>query len=63
VGEYPILLLDDIFAELDVEHIDKFRKLLGKHGQVFIASPRPIITSEWDSLPIINLDTAGNLSS
>lgn len=62
IGEYPILLLDDIFAELDANHIQLFMQILKNHEQVFIASPNEITSRYWHDLPIIKLDlTAGVL--
>jgi DNA replication and repair protein RecF len=55
IGEYPILLLDDIFAELDKSHTQLFMQILKNHEQVFIASPNEITSSYWHDLPVINL--------
>lgn len=37
-GEYPILLLDDVFSELDIEKRNRIVKILNKEVQVFITS-------------------------
>jgi DNA replication and repair protein RecF len=58
IGEYPILLLDDIFAELDHHHTDEFMRILTNHEQVFIASPKPISNSEWQDIPILKINQA-----
>jgi len=55
IGEYPLLLLDDIFAELDEAHTQKFMQVLQKHGQVFVASPNPITSVYWPELSVIKL--------
>ncbi len=38
VGEAPILLLDDVFSELDPERSAALAKVLPSHGQAFISS-------------------------
>ena len=45
-GEYPILLLDDVFSELDIERQTFLMKYIKNVGQVFIT------TTEIDKLPI-----------
>lgn len=55
IGEYPILLLDDIFAELDKNHTQLFMQILKNHEQVFIASPNDITAQFWSDLPVIDL--------
>ena len=37
-GEYPLLLLDDIFSELDINNRNKIINYLNKDIQVFITS-------------------------
>lgn len=37
-GEYPVLLLDDVFSELDIEKRNKIIKLVNDDVQVFITS-------------------------
>jgi len=39
-GLPPILLLDDVFAELDPGRRERFGSLIRNRGQVFIATPR-----------------------
>lgn len=39
-GERPVVLLDDIFSELDLETAEKVRRLLSDRYQSFITSPR-----------------------
>ncbi|MFO7660215.1 MAG: DNA replication and repair protein RecF [Candidatus Cloacimonadaceae bacterium] len=58
IGEYPILLLDDIFAELDKAHTQSFMNILSSHEQVFVASPNAFIRDYWKGIPVIDL-TAG----
>lgn len=55
IGEYPILLLDDIFAELDNEHTHSFMDILSSHEQVFVASPNAFIRDYWRGIPVIDL--------
>jgi DNA replication and repair protein RecF len=59
IGEYPILLLDDIFAELDKDHTEHFMKILESHEQVFVASPNSRTSVYWNKLPVINLPKEG----
>ncbi len=40
-GERPIVILDDIFSELDAETAERVRERLAGGYQCFIASPRP----------------------
>lgn len=37
-GLYPILLLDDLFSELDIENQNKILKILNKKNQIFITT-------------------------
>ena len=37
-GDYPILILDDLFSELDVEKINNIIKILNKEIQTFITT-------------------------
>ena len=39
-GLPPILILDDVFAELDPGRRERFGALIAGHGQAFIATPR-----------------------
>ncbi len=55
IGEYPILLLDDIFAELDSLHTQRFMQILKNHEQVFVASPNLHTSDYWPELPIIQI--------
>jgi DNA replication and repair protein RecF len=55
IGEYPVLLLDDIFAELDKQHTLQFMKILQNHEQVFVASPNPDTLNCWNDLPVVEL--------
>ena len=40
-GERPVVLLDDIFSELDAETAERVRERIAGGYQCFIASPRP----------------------
>ena len=46
----PILLFDDIFAELDAEHSQMVRSLVDDGLQVFVASPKPDVAEIWPEL-------------
>lgn len=41
-GHRPILLLDDVFSELDPDRAERFLESLGEGHQRFITSPRPL---------------------
>jgi DNA replication and repair protein RecF len=55
ISDYPVLLLDDIFAELDQKHIYQFMQLLNRHEQVFIATPNKTTAELWKDLHVMNL--------
>jgi DNA replication and repair protein RecF len=42
VGEPPILLLDDVFSELDEGRAERLLDRLGDRHQRFVTSPRPL---------------------
>ena len=46
----PILLFDDIFAELDAEHSLMVKSLVSDSLQVFVASPKPDVAEIWPEL-------------
>lgn len=46
----PILLFDDIFAELDAEHSRMVKSLVNNGLQVFVASPKPDVAEIWPEL-------------
>lgn len=50
----PILLFDDIFAELDIRHSQRIRELTESRYQVFIASPKADIAGIWDDLTTLD---------
>ena len=52
-GIRPILLFDDIFAELDVNHSMRVRELTDNRYQVFIASPKQDIVDVWNGMPLL----------
>lgn len=49
-GIRPILLFDDIYAELDAEHSLKVRQFVDDGLQVFVASPRADVSRFWPGL-------------
>jgi len=51
----PIMLFDDVFAELDQLHTHRIKEFLDFHYQIFIASPNEQIASEWDELSRLSL--------
>ncbi len=61
IGEYPVLLLDDVFSELDSLHAAQFMQLLSSHEQIFIASPNPNIAEYWTDLPVIHIGTEAGI--
>jgi len=54
-GIKPILLFDDIFAELDNYHTISIRDCIDSRYQVFIASPKEDICKIWQGYPTLNL--------
>ncbi|MDD2331130.1 MAG: DNA replication and repair protein RecF [Candidatus Cloacimonetes bacterium] len=54
-GIRPILLFDDIFAELDLVNLKSIVCLLDYRYQIFIASPKEEIIPHWQALPVIRL--------
>ena len=48
----PILLFDDIFAELDTYNSQQIRNCINNHYQVFISSPKEDIRNIWQDYPI-----------
>ncbi len=55
-NEYPVLIFDDVLAELDKKRIEKFREFLNPEHQVFIASPREFGEKYFD-LDVIDLNS------
>lgn len=51
-GIKPILLFDDIFAELDTENTESIRSFMDSRYQVLIASPNAEIAKTWTTLPM-----------
>lgn len=51
----PILLFDDVFAELDTLHAHRISEYVDYRYQVFIASPREDICGEWNKLERLRL--------
>lgn len=51
----PILLFDDVFAELDTLHTHRISEFVDYRYQVFIASPREDICGEWGKLERLQL--------
>jgi DNA replication and repair protein RecF len=55
IGHPPILLLDDVFAELDEGRRARIGELIRGRGQVFIANPRPAdLPFEADRVLVLN---------
>ena len=54
-GIKPIVLFDDVFAELDVLHTRRIHEFVDSRYQVFIASPREDIALEWKDLEKLKL--------
>lgn len=52
-GIRPILLFDDIFAELDSFHSARVRQLTDSGHQVFVASPRQDLINVWPELELL----------
>lgn len=59
----PLLLFDDIFAELDTEHTIRLRDLIDYRYQIFIASPKHDICNYWNNLPVIDLEAVASLEN
>ena len=57
-GRAPILLLDDVFAELDEGRRGRIGELIRGRGQVFIANPRPA-DLPFAAERVISLERAG----
>ena len=55
-GIKPILLFDDIFAELDTYHSLQIRNCINNHYQVFISSPKEDIRNIWQGYPVKYLE-------
>ena len=55
-GIRPVMLFDDIFAELDHEHTQIIRDLIGSDYQVYITTPKPELTDIWSELQPIRLE-------
>lgn len=51
---HPVMLFDDIFAELDTEHSHRIRELCGKRFQSIIASPKADIRDIFIDYPVIS---------
>lgn len=54
-GIKPILLFDDIFAELDERHSHQVRSLIDPNHQIFIASPNKDIEKIFNGAKVISL--------
>jgi len=54
-GIKPVLLFDDIFAELDMKHASSIHECVDSRYQVFIASPKDEIERIWKGYPKLNL--------
>lgn len=58
-GMKPVVLFDDVFAELDVQHTHRIHEFVDSRYQVFIASPREDIALEWTGLENLALPGVG----
>ena len=58
-GIVPILLFDDIFAELDATHSERIRDLSAGSCQIFVASPKEDIAQIFSSMTAIRLGKSG----
>lgn len=54
-GIKPILLFDDIFAELDEKHSHQVRSLIDPNHQIFVASPNRDIEGIFEDAKVISL--------
>ena len=54
-GIVPILLFDDIFAELDAQHSERIRDLASSSCQIFVAAPKEDIAQIFGSMNTIRL--------
>ena len=52
-GIKPVLLFDDIFAELDTFHSARVRDLTDPRDQIFVASPRSDVGANWLGLKVL----------
>ncbi|MCB5253466.1 MAG: DNA replication and repair protein RecF [Candidatus Cloacimonadaceae bacterium] len=55
----PILLFDDIFAELDAGHSQRIRELASGSGQIFVAAPKEDVAEIFSPMSIIRLGESG----
>jgi DNA replication and repair protein RecF len=56
----PVLLLDDIFSELDHEHRETVLNLLEKQQTIITATDKHLIPKKYASLPSLTLDALKN---
>ena len=59
-GIKPVLLFDDILAELDATHSQNIKTCIDSRYQVFIASPRDEVKNIWGGFPEVRLEGMGN---
>lgn len=52
----PIILYDDILAELDTRYSARIKELTDSRFQVFIASPNHDVTKIWDHMPQVEME-------
>jgi DNA replication and repair protein RecF len=57
-GIRPILLFDDVFAELDYVHGEKIKALCNNNYQIFVASPKEDVRQIFGNLPVIRLGSS-----
>lgn len=56
----PIMLFDDILAELDTRHSRSIKDCIDSRYQVFIASPREEVKQIWNTYPELRLSGVGD---
>ena len=54
-GIRPVILFDDVFAELDYVHGEKIKALCNNNYQIFVASPKEDVRQIFGNLQVIRL--------
>jgi DNA replication and repair protein RecF len=60
--EFPVLMFDDVLADLDKQRSKKIMRLLGERHQIFIASPNAELYKDFN-LQLIDLDESQTVIS
>jgi len=55
-GIRPILLFDDVLAELDADNARRIAEFVDQRYQIFIASPREELSAQWPGLEPLNFE-------